>query len=187
MCALQAIVKHVKIKSNQCKEYSFLGYIKIKPNQTKKPQHNKPPHTTTKKQSHIHYRSMKKTGTKLGMCIGEQENAYTMNTAENIICKNALAKPLTECMEIVSLFQACSRICFLQDTACIHIHLERICIIKSHKPFLVHIVFKVFSVQRPWMQGRGVQNTETLCICEILFILRYPLIPDRCSNCTLHL
>jgi len=53
-------------------------------------------------------------------------------------------------MEIVSLFQACSRLRFLQDSACIHIHLERICIIKSHKPFLVHIASKaVFLFKDP--------------------------------------
>lgn len=66
-----------------------------------------------------------------------------MNAAENHLQK-CCSKLLRECMEIVSQFQACSRIRFLQDSACIRIHLERICIIKSHKPFLVHIVFKVF-------------------------------------------
>lgn len=57
--------------------------------------------------------------------------------------QKCFSKLLRECMEIVSLFQARGRIHFLQDSACTHIHLERICIIKSQRLFLAHTVFKV--------------------------------------------
>lgn len=45
---------------------------------------------------------------------------------------------------MVSLLEAWSRTRFLQDSACTHIQLERICIIKSHTVLLVHMAFQVF-------------------------------------------
>lgn len=54
------------------------------------------------------------------------------------------SKLLRKSMGTVPLFQARGEIWFLQDAACIRFHLERICITKPHKPFLLHGFWKCF-------------------------------------------
>lgn len=66
---------------------------------------------------------------------------YIKNNTENITC---FSKVLNKSKGTVPLFQARGETCFLQDAACIHFHLESICITKPHKPFLLHSFWKCF-------------------------------------------
>lgn len=125
-----------KLMGNQCKA-QFLDCLKKKKktanNQPKILQHEEKPESSiflfpTCSCPQRHYWPTK--------CV-----PYIKNNAENITC---FSKVLRKRMGTVPLFQACSEICFLQDAACIHFHLESICITKPHKPFLLHSFWKCF-------------------------------------------
>lgn len=66
----------------------------------------------------------------------DPQNAFLHHECCRKHCsQKRFSKLFWEGLETVPQFQAWSKICFLQDSTCIHFNLKRICIIKSHKPF----------------------------------------------------